>query len=41
MKDYDIHYEDQMSDCCGAEVYADIMICSNCKEHCDLHEEDC
>ena len=23
-----------LSDCCGADVYPDIDICSECKEHC-------
>lgn len=24
-----------VSECCGATMYADIGICSECKEHCD------
>lgn len=23
-----------LSECCGAEIYTDTDICSNCKEHC-------
>ena len=29
-----------MSNCCGAQVYLDQMICSDCKEHCDLEPEE-
>jgi hypothetical protein len=29
------------SDCCGAGVYIDIMICSECNDHCDLAEKLC
>ena len=28
----------QQSNCCGANVDSDILICSDCKEHCDLDE---
>ena len=24
---------EQLSECCGAEIYYDINICSECKEH--------
>ena len=36
---YDMPY---VSDCCGVEVYCDIDICSDCKEHCTVvnYEED-
>ena len=27
------------SDCCGAKVYDDTDICSECKEHCDVYED--
>ena len=27
-----------VSNCCGAQVYLDQMICSDCKEHCDIEE---
>ena len=30
----EIEYEIELSECCGEPVYADIMICSGCKEHC-------
>ena len=29
------------SDCCGAPVYDDILICSDCKDHCDYANEVC
>lgn len=35
--------EDMMggtSSCCGAAVYTDWGICSDCKEHCDIVEEE-
>lgn len=25
-----------LSNCCGAHVDSDILICSKCKEHCDI-----
>ena len=25
-----------LSDCCGASIYPDTDICSECKEHCDV-----
>ncbi len=28
------------SSCCGAPVYTDMGICSDCKEHCDIVEDD-
>ena len=32
----------QQSNCCGAQVDEDILICSSCKEHCDLDKcENC
>ena len=27
-----------MSNCCGAKIYDDIGICSDCKEHCGEHK---
>jgi hypothetical protein len=31
--------EDEVSDCCGAEIiYQDI--CNDCKEHCGIQEEE-
>lgn len=32
--------KDGMSNCCGAPVYIDLGICSDCKEHCDLETEE-
>ena len=29
------------SDCCGAPVIDDYLICSDCKEHCDYVSEMC
>ena len=34
-----VEYE-AVSNCCGARVYADLGICSQCKEHCGTEEED-
>ncbi len=28
--------DDNWSNCCGALVYAETDICSDCKEHCEL-----
>ena len=28
------------SSCCGAQVYTDLGICSDCKEHCDIVEDE-
>jgi hypothetical protein len=28
------------SECCGAEVYDDTDICSDCYEHCDVWNEE-
>ena len=31
----DIHLDDgELSDCCGAPIYPDTDICSECGEHC-------
>ena len=27
-------FTEQLSDCCGAPMYSDIDMCSDCKEHC-------
>ncbi len=29
------------SNCCGAPVYTNQMICSDCKEHCDIIKHNC
>lgn len=29
---------DRLSNCCGAVVYPDSDICSDCKEHCTIEE---
>lgn len=29
-----------MSSCCGAPVYTDMEICSDCKEHCGIEYEE-
>ena len=40
--DYDDRYQDELeeelSDCCGAEILAE-DICSRCHEHCGVQEE--
>ena len=30
----------EVSDCCGAEIYENTDICSDCKEHCGVQEWD-
>ena len=38
---FEITYEEELSDCCGAKIYADIMMCQECKEYCEpFNEED-
>ena len=32
--DMDYDFEDGLSDCCGAPIYPDTDICSECGEHC-------
>lgn len=29
-----------VSSCCGAQMYEDMGICSDCGEHCDSVEDD-
>ncbi len=36
--DYDDY--DYVSDCCGARIYDDTDICSDCHEHCGIEGED-
>jgi len=36
------HYiKEGASDCCGAGVYVDLMICSECQDHCQYAPEMC
>lgn len=35
-----IEYESGESSCCGAKVYSDLGICTDCKEHCDVISEE-
>lgn len=35
-----LDYEQGLSNCCSAKVYADIGICADCKEPCDIVEEE-
>ena len=28
------------SDCCGARIYENTDICSDCKEHCDSQDQE-
>lgn len=30
-----------LSNCCGASIDTDILICYECKEHCDIQECEC
>lgn len=32
---------DCTSDCCGAPANSDILICSECQEHCEEHKSLC
>lgn len=29
-----------VSSCCGAKVYLDLSICTDCKEHCGIEQEE-
>jgi predicted amidophosphoribosyltransferase len=29
------YIKEGQSDCCNAEIYIDVMICSECQDHCD------
>lgn len=29
-----------LSDCCGAPIYADVYICTECQEHCGVETEE-
>ena len=31
---------DCLSDCCDSPCNSDTMVCSNCKEHCNIYYED-
>lgn len=31
----------RLSDCCNAPIDTDILICSDCKEHCGTMCDDC
>jgi len=31
---FEIIDEDNLSECCGAEILDEIWLCSDCKEHC-------
>lgn len=38
----DIKDTSVLSSCCGAPVYTDMEICTDCKEYCDvITENDC
>ena len=39
MENFEIIYE-ELSDCCGATIYDDIEMCSECKEYCEPFKED-
>ena len=40
MDNFEITYEEELSDCCGATIYEDIEMCSECKEYCEPFKED-
>lgn len=40
MRKEGLDYEEGMSNCCGALVYQDMGICSDCKEHCGVEQEE-
>ena len=40
MKDQDCNGW-ELSDCCNAPTDTDILICSDCKEHCGLMCDEC
>lgn len=35
-QDVDIEYEDGLSSCCSAKVYAEYLICKDCGDHCEV-----
>ena len=37
---FDDIYMSGTSNCCGAPVYGDTDICSECHEHCEIEEEE-
>ena len=38
--DYSDYAGEDISDCCGAMIYADTDICSECQEHCGIQDDD-
>jgi|SaaInl4_200m_RNA_FD_contig_121_56966_length_462_multi_5_in_0_out_0_2 hypothetical protein len=38
--DESVYDDNCWSSCCGASVWSETDICSDCKEHCDLECED-
>ena len=38
--DYSDYAGEDVSDCCGAMIYSDTDICSDCQEHCGIQEWD-
>lgn len=40
MNDEIIKDRDRLSICCGAPLYMDMDICSDCKEHSGIEEEE-
>jgi len=38
--DYSDYAGEDVSDCCGAMIYSDTDICSDCQEHCGIEEFD-
>lgn len=35
-----LHESKGVSSCCSAKVYTEILTCSDCKEHCEIVDED-
>ena len=31
---------EELSDCCGAPIYEDTDICTECKDHCGIMEDE-
>lgn len=31
---------DDMSNCCGAPIYSNLGVCSECHEHCGIQKEE-
>ena len=36
----EVVYSEDVSDCCGASIYTETDICSDCNEHCGVQDDD-